>query len=557
LSKGSRWCCGQADYAFAGLARRFAEIDADGSGPSMTAASMQQPSSRGLSSRLRDRTFQNMEEGVCWRTPPRCGEHLREVVLAANADGLDLLRRGHRVMAFEQLKYAESVLVSNPDISAVDNDLLGMTCSNLGCYYRKAGLPRAALLYLTRALRAEEASAHETPVQDVCSLATTKLNTCAALSGVGRHEEAEKLAVEAVELLSPPDGGTPSQEECTMIAVACHNLGAEREHLGRWAYAAVAYRQGTEVARKTLGPKNALTRTLTDRCSHVLAKAERNPHFPCRPVGPRPHTSRSRPRTGASLTTPRGRSGGVPFGDGGCTTASGTPADIQLTPHASTIQAAISGSFPAPALVGASCAWAAAEELLPSGGNATTREEGDTSTEECSQQTSTVLAPQRSNSRVTEEDQDAQDDTFGGDRQEHFLPELSDGPPTVRRGKSNESPSTPKTLRHQAALTGSPGSRRWSTNDSRQHRQQQLTQLRHGSMTSTHTVRQQADSGCAALGALPESDVTGWDSSKSAMPRLSDPLIGSLTRTGATLNPVSGNARGRSASTLSRPTAQY
>merc|ERR1719197_2160939 len=103
------------------------------------------------------------------------GEDLRQVVLAANADGIDLLRRGQPVMAFEQLKYAEAVLVSNPEISADDNELLALTCSNLGCYYRKAGLPRAALRYLGRALRAEKVADSSAP-QDACGLATTKLN---------------------------------------------------------------------------------------------------------------------------------------------------------------------------------------------------------------------------------------------------------------------------------------------------------------------------------------------------------------------------------------------
>jgi tetratricopeptide (TPR) repeat protein len=207
---------------------------------------------------------------------------LREVVLAANADGIDLLRRGKPVPAFEQLKYAEAVLVSNPEISADENELLALTCSNLGCYYRKAGLPRAALQYLGRALKAEKA-AESAVSQDACTLATTKLNACAALSGVGRHEEAEKLAVDALQLLAPQDGSTPSREECSLLAVACHNLGAEREHLGRWAPAAIAYRQGAEVARKVLGPKSPLTRTLQDRCAQALSKAERNPFAPRRP----------------------------------------------------------------------------------------------------------------------------------------------------------------------------------------------------------------------------------------------------------------------------------
>jgi len=114
------------------------------------------------------------------------------VVLAANSDGIHLLRRGRAAAAFEQLKYAEAVLAANPETSAQEIDLLALTCSNLGCYYRKAGLPRAALRYLGRALKMEDAISRESP-QDAISLATTKLNTCAALSGLGNHEDAERL----------------------------------------------------------------------------------------------------------------------------------------------------------------------------------------------------------------------------------------------------------------------------------------------------------------------------------------------------------------------------
>lgn len=234
------------------------------------------------------------------------GEDLRKVVLDANADGIDLLRRGQTVMAFEQLKYAEAVLVSNPEISADENELLALTCSNLGCYYRKAGLPRAALRYLGRALRAEKAADSSAEPQDACALATTKLNACAALSGVGRHEEAEKLAVVAMQLLTPQDGAGPSKEECALLAVACHNLGAEREHLGRWAPAAVAYRQGSEVARKVLGPKSPLTKTLQDRCAQALSKAERNPFMPRRPTSMRRRQS-GRPNTAPKATSWPGR----------------------------------------------------------------------------------------------------------------------------------------------------------------------------------------------------------------------------------------------------------
>lgn len=268
-------------------------------------------------------------------------EELRQVVLAANADGLDLLRRGKGAQAFEQLKYAEAVLTANPAVTATDGGLLALTCSNLGCYYKKAGLPRAALRYLGRAMRAEEAvllsgvlrraaaaaaaegedgappeeselGTLDPPgsAMDVPSLAKTKLNACAALSSVGSHERAEQLAAEAAHLLAPRISMLPSphrnsssgsggataadaaeaqrKQECGLLAVACHNLGAEREHLGRWVDASVAFTQGAEVAARSHGPGSPLARALATSADEALSKAERHPDLPDRPSPRRP-----------------------------------------------------------------------------------------------------------------------------------------------------------------------------------------------------------------------------------------------------------------------------
>jgi len=230
------------------------------------------------------------------------------VVLAANSDGIDLLRRGKQAQAYEQLKFAEAVLAANPGTCAKNGDLLALTCSNLGCYYRKKGLPRASLRYLGRALRAEEAAGRDSPA-DACGLAKTKLNACAALSGMGSHEEAEKMAVEATRLLMAEgagdgEGGVPGREACSLLAMACHNLGAEREHLGQWGAAAVAFRHGAEAAGRALGPRSDLARSLADSCAEALAKAERHPTTPDHPARARVQASprRRTPRHGAGAT---------------------------------------------------------------------------------------------------------------------------------------------------------------------------------------------------------------------------------------------------------------
>jgi len=224
---------------------------------------------------------------------------LSEAVLAANADGLHALRNGRAFVAFEQFKYAEAVLASRPGAVAsagVGPNLLAVTCSNLGCCHRRVGRPRAALRYLDRALRAEEASASSNAPQDMMSVAATKLNACAVLSDVGRHEEAEKLAQEALELLATEDEANHTREQCSLLAMSCYNLGAEREHLGLWGPAAVAYRQGTEIAQKALGPASPLAKTLADHCHQAWMKAERSPFgTPRRPMSRRTPRAKSKP----------------------------------------------------------------------------------------------------------------------------------------------------------------------------------------------------------------------------------------------------------------------
>merc|ERR1719235_2637257 len=222
-------------------------------------------------------------------------EGFRQVVLGCNADGVDALRRGEKYKALEQLKYAEAVLVADECPDDADalrgkSSLLALTCSNLGCYYRKAGLPRAALQYLDRALQVEEATSNDRPEQ-AKALATTMLNTCAALSSVGRHGEAED---------SPRTLASLAREECALVAVACHNLGTEREHLGVWSRAAVAYKQGADVARKVLGPRDVLTATLAERCRASLKKAEKASQTPRKRFDmSSPWRSQAAPRTRA------------------------------------------------------------------------------------------------------------------------------------------------------------------------------------------------------------------------------------------------------------------
>lgn len=237
--------------------------------------------------------------------------------MGANVDGMRFLRGGKLPQAFEKLKHAEKVLVRNPDESVDDIELVALTCSNLGCYYRKVGLPRASLHYLERALCAERMHEPTGSEEDALSRAATKLNTCAALSQVGDHLAAERMAMQAAELVA--GSGGPTAERCSLLAVACYNLGAVREHLALWDGAAAAYRQGSEAAVKGIGVDAALTRALISCADKALGKAAAHPTTPDRPARPasadrassrrRPLSSRvgsrSRPSSGVRSSSAR------------------------------------------------------------------------------------------------------------------------------------------------------------------------------------------------------------------------------------------------------------
>ena len=66
---------------------------------------------------------------------------------------MESLQASNMRASFEQLKYAEALLIAN---QSADNDaILAVTCNNLGCYYKRSGKMHAALSYLRRALSLE------------------------------------------------------------------------------------------------------------------------------------------------------------------------------------------------------------------------------------------------------------------------------------------------------------------------------------------------------------------------------------------------------------------
>jgi len=202
---------------------------------------------------------------------PKGGQQdLQSLVLSCNRDGMDGLRKGHYKAAFEQLKYAEAILIANQK-EGENTSLLAVTCNNLGCYYKKVGKLHAALSYLRQALKVEV-----TLQTDDVTVAGTHLNICAILSKLEKHDKAVQHALCSLELISNRIAQSESSvqsDDYSVLAIAYHNVAVEREFLHQWEQAAMAYQKGFQVAKRCLGDQHPLTQTLGKNCDAVLQKS--------------------------------------------------------------------------------------------------------------------------------------------------------------------------------------------------------------------------------------------------------------------------------------------
>lgn len=197
-------------------------------------------------------------------------QDIQSLVLSCNKDGMESMRKGELKAAFEQFKYAEAIMIAN-NAEAANDSLLAVTYNNLGCFFKKTGKMHAALSYLRRALKSEVAL----DTDDV-TVAGTHLNICSVLSKLGKHDKANQHALMALELISSklneqPD--TVTQDDYMVLAMAYHNVAVEREYLQDWDHAAMAYKQGYQVAKRILGEDHPLAETLNVNCEKACATA--------------------------------------------------------------------------------------------------------------------------------------------------------------------------------------------------------------------------------------------------------------------------------------------
>lgn len=207
------------------------------------------------------------------RGEPRSDQRdFQQIVLSCNKDGMDLLRNGQYKQAFEQLKYAESLLISRQGEDEPTN-LMAVMCNNLGCYYKKVGKLHAALSYLRKALKIE-VSLHT----DDVTVAGTHLNICAILSKLDKHDKAVQHAACALDLINgrvASTGDAVTQDEYSVLAIAYHNVAVERDYMHQWDEAAAAYQQGHLIAKRCLGDQHPLTQTLGKNRDAALQKSQK------------------------------------------------------------------------------------------------------------------------------------------------------------------------------------------------------------------------------------------------------------------------------------------
>jgi len=201
-----------------------------------------------------------------------------------------------RYLQSEDLEAAYGLLRKAEVLTGNDDLISAVTYNNLACYYRRKGRLRIALQYLQRALRIETSS------NAVVNPAGTRLNLCAVLSQLGKHEEALQHAQASVILLQEELVAQSSSvdlavahktspellNKMAVLSISYHNMGVEHEHLKSVDSAVDAYQKGADIARFYLGDVNEITKTLS---KSLAAAKSMLAAPPSKPKPERPHSA--------------------------------------------------------------------------------------------------------------------------------------------------------------------------------------------------------------------------------------------------------------------------
>ena len=174
-----------------------------------------------------------------------------------NAQALHKLQAGFPRKALALLNQAVTVVLALKH-SEAKLQLLSLTYTNLGCFYKKARETDLALHFFTQAMDCQEQAPHQAD-----AVANTHIGLSSLFSGEGQHERALRHALKAVQVLKKHFVEAP--RFVTVLVIAYHNAAVEYESLGMATEAAELYDTGYRLARERLGNKAALTETMRDK----------------------------------------------------------------------------------------------------------------------------------------------------------------------------------------------------------------------------------------------------------------------------------------------------
>uniref|UniRef100_A0A7S4L9B6 MalT-like TPR region domain-containing protein n=1 Tax=Guillardia theta TaxID=55529 RepID=A0A7S4L9B6_GUITH len=164
-----------------------------------------------------------------------------------NSRAMVNLQRGENSIAFILLQCAQMV-ISDFEGSVDLESLKALTYNNLGCYFRREGMPMEALKWLRQAHDIEER------IGEVSSRGSTFLNLCAVYSLLGKHLNALNCATEALKYLDVQSRkpevkghGSERTDRASMLAIAYHNIAVEQEYLNRYEDAIRSYQSALNV----------------------------------------------------------------------------------------------------------------------------------------------------------------------------------------------------------------------------------------------------------------------------------------------------------------------
>merc|ERR1711865_1365564 len=163
-----------------------------------------------------------------WRLCKRISSTCNTVAMAA-------LQHGHETESMTLLKRALAVTeprggISDKDISGIK--LRAVTYNNIGCFYRKKGHAKEALVHLERALRMLSG------VQPAEHAADTHLNICAVLSEMKQHSQALEHVQVALILLQEElyfGASTRKKQKKKLLEAPMQNdIQSWRSHTTTW-----------------------------------------------------------------------------------------------------------------------------------------------------------------------------------------------------------------------------------------------------------------------------------------------------------------------------------